>query len=106
MRLHCLQPASCAELTVSRPFCLLLCLLLCLLCLCCCAAQLGPDPSKDQLTRYVQDTLKSGRVVPGFGHAVLRKTDPRYTCQVGSCCRCWWGCVYEAGLPNVSAAVA
>lgn len=21
------------------------------------------------------------QVVPGFGHAVLRKTDPRYTCQ-------------------------
>jgi citrate synthase len=30
----------------------------------------------------VWDTLKSGKVVPGFGHAVLRKTDPRYTCQV------------------------
>lgn len=44
--------------------------------------QLGPDASKEQLTCYVQDTLKSGRVVPGFGHAVLRKTDPRYTCQV------------------------
>ena len=28
------------------------------------------------------DTLKSGKVVPGFGHAVLRKTDPRYMCQV------------------------
>ena len=26
-------------------------------------------------------TLKSGKVVPGYGHAVLRKTDPRYTCQ-------------------------
>ena len=23
------------------------------------------------------------QVVPGFGHAVLRKTDPRYTCLVG-----------------------
>lgn len=45
--------------------------------------QLGPDATKEQLTKYVQDTLKSGRVVPGFGHAVLRKTDPRYTCQVG-----------------------
>lgn len=22
-----------------------------------------------------------GQVVPGYGHAVLRKTDPRYTCQ-------------------------
>lgn len=50
---------------------------------CCpCHPQLGPDPTKEQLTKYVQDTLKSGRVVPGFGHAVLRKTDPRYTCQV------------------------
>ena len=30
------------------------------------------------------DTLNSGRVIPGFGHAVLRKTDPRYTCQVST----------------------
>jgi hypothetical protein len=69
-------------------FCLPACLPLCL------CPQLGPEPSKEQLTRYVQDTLKSGRVVPGFGHAVLRKTDPRYTCQVGgstalgNCCGC------------------
>ena len=27
------------------------------------------------------DTLESGKVIPGYGHAVLRKTDPRYTCQ-------------------------
>ncbi len=27
------------------------------------------------------DTLKAGQVVPGFGHAVLRKTDPRYMAQ-------------------------
>eukprot|EP00882_Tetradesmus_deserticola_P009616 GHRQ01010151.1.p1 GENE.GHRQ01010151.1~~GHRQ01010151.1.p1 ORF type:complete len:591 (+),score=227.22 GHRQ01010151.1:196-1968(+) len=47
-------------------------------------AELGESPSKEQLTKYVQDTLKSGRVVPGYGHAVLRKTDPRYTCQVGA----------------------
>lgn len=26
-------------------------------------------------------TLKSGQVIPGFGHAVLRKTDPRYISQ-------------------------
>jgi hypothetical protein len=25
-------------------------------------------------------TLKSGKVIPGFGHAVLRQTDPRYMC--------------------------
>merc|ERR1719263_1318354 len=26
-------------------------------------------------------TLNEGKVIPGFGHAVLRKTDPRYTAQ-------------------------
>lgn len=44
-------------------------------------SKLGDSPSKEQLKEYVQATLKSGRVVPGYGHAVLRKTDPRYTCQ-------------------------
>lgn len=44
--------------------------------------ELGTDnPSKEQIEKYVQDTLNSGRVVPGYGHAVLRKTDPRYTAQ-------------------------
>jgi len=33
-----------------------------------------------QLKEAVWETLKTG-VVPGYGHAVLRKTDPRYTCQ-------------------------
>ncbi|HCE58956.1 MAG TPA: citrate (Si)-synthase, partial [Prolixibacteraceae bacterium] len=28
-----------------------------------------------------EDTLKNGRVVPGYGHAVLRITDPRFTVQ-------------------------
>eukprot|EP00013_Stygamoeba_regulata_P018785 CAMPEP_0177653320 /NCGR_PEP_ID=MMETSP0447-20121125/13670_1 /TAXON_ID=0 /ORGANISM="Stygamoeba regulata, Strain BSH-02190019" /LENGTH=484 /DNA_ID=CAMNT_0019156763 /DNA_START=31 /DNA_END=1485 /DNA_ORIENTATION=- len=27
------------------------------------------------------DILNSNRVIPGYGHAVLRKTDPRYICQ-------------------------
>merc|ERR1712196_697293 len=36
---------------------------------------------KDTITEFAWDTLKGGRVVPGYGHAVLRKTDPRYTCQ-------------------------
>lgn len=44
-------------------------------------ADIGNDPSKEQLTEYVWSTLKSGKVVPGYGHAVLRKTDPRYTAQ-------------------------
>jgi citrate synthase len=37
--------------------------------------------TNDVLKQAVWDTLNSGQVVPGFGHAVLRKTDPRYTCQ-------------------------
>ena len=43
--------------------------------------KVGDDASNEQLTQFVWDTLKSGRVVPGYGHGVLRKTDPRYTCQ-------------------------
>jgi len=39
------------------------------------------DVTDDQVREYVQKTLQSGQVVPGYGHAVLRKTDPRYTCQ-------------------------
>jgi citrate synthase len=38
-------------------------------------------PSKEQIEKYVRDTLASGKVVPGYGHAVLRKTDPRFTAQ-------------------------
>lgn len=37
--------------------------------------------NKDTITEFAWDTLKSGKVIPGYGHAVLRKTDPRYTCQ-------------------------
>ena len=33
------------------------------------------------IKEYIWKTLKSGQVIPGFGHAVLRKTDPRYICQ-------------------------
>ncbi|KAL8271558.1 hypothetical protein Esti_004593 [Eimeria stiedai] len=32
-------------------------------------------------TRFLQATLKSGNVIPGFGHAVLRITDPRFSLQ-------------------------
>ncbi|HTE27874.1 citrate (Si)-synthase, eukaryotic [Flavitalea sp.] len=40
------------------------------------------SPSKEQIANYVQETLKEGKVVPGYGHAVLRKTDPRFTAQM------------------------
>jgi len=33
------------------------------------------------VSEYVKKTLSDGRVIPGFGHAVLRKTDPRYVAQ-------------------------
>lgn len=39
-------------------------------------------PSKEQIAEYVNKTLKEGKVVPGYGHAVLRKTDPRFTAQM------------------------
>ena len=40
------------------------------------------EPSKEQIADYVQQTLTAGKVVPGYGHAVLRKTDPRFTAQM------------------------
>ncbi|MFM7055040.1 MAG: citrate/2-methylcitrate synthase, partial [Bacteroidota bacterium] len=38
-------------------------------------------PTKEQISDYIKRTLADGRVVPGYGHAVLRKTDPRYIAQ-------------------------
>lgn len=43
--------------------------------------QLGGEVSNEQLKEFIWNTLQSGQVVPGYGHAVLRKTDPRYMCQ-------------------------
>lgn len=44
--------------------------------------ELGTNtPSKDQIRQYVLDTLDSGKVVPGYGHAVLRQPDPRFIAQ-------------------------
>ena len=45
----------------------------------------GKIPSEEEMKKYVWDTLKSGQVIPGYGHAVLRKTDPRYTVQREFC---------------------
>jgi citrate synthase len=39
-------------------------------------------PTKEQIVTYVKKTLNEGKVVPGYGHAVLRKTDPRFTAQM------------------------
>ncbi|AFH50375.1 Citrate synthase [Ignavibacterium album JCM 16511] len=45
----------------------------------------GNVPTEEEMKQFVWDTLKSGQVIPGFGHAVLRKTDPRYTAQREFC---------------------
>lgn len=42
----------------------------------------GGAPTDEQLTEYCWDTLNGGKVIPGYGHAVLRVTDPRFTAQV------------------------
>jgi citrate synthase len=42
----------------------------------------GGSPTKEQIEAYVRKTLADGKVVPGYGHAVLRKTDPRFTAQM------------------------
>ena len=39
-------------------------------------------PTKEQIADYVKKTLSEGKVVPGYGHAVLRKTDPRFEAQM------------------------
>jgi citrate synthase len=45
--------------------------------------ELGVElPGKDQIEAYVKKTLEGGKVVPGYGHAVLRKTDPRFSAQM------------------------
>lgn len=41
----------------------------------------GGLPTKEQIAEYIKKTLAEGRVVPGYGHAVLRKTDPRFIAQ-------------------------
>jgi len=64
-------------------------------------------PAKEQIADYVKETLNAGKVVPGYGHAVLRKTDPRYTAQLefgkkhmpeDKLCRTVWN-IYEVVPP-------
>jgi citrate synthase len=45
----------------------------------------GKTPTEEEMKKFVWDTLNSGQVIPGFGHAVLRKTDPRYQAQREFC---------------------
>merc|ERR1712000_290574 len=43
--------------------------------------EIGDTPTDAEVEAFLWDTLNAGRVVPGYGHAVLRKTDPRYEAQ-------------------------
>lgn len=39
------------------------------------------EPTEEQITNYVNSTLAAGKVIPGYGHAVLRRPDPRFEAQ-------------------------
>jgi citrate synthase len=45
----------------------------------------GKEPTEEVIREALWDTLNSGQVIPGYGHAVLRKTDPRYMSQREFC---------------------
>ncbi|KAJ7582783.1 citrate synthase-like protein [Mycena floridula] len=40
--------------------------------------KLGDNITHERIKEYLWDTLKSGQVVPGYGHGVLRNPDPRF----------------------------
>jgi citrate synthase len=42
-------------------------------------------PTTEQIADYIRETLAQKRVVPGYGHAVLRQTDPRFKAQMEFC---------------------
>ncbi len=45
----------------------------------------GKLPTEGELKDFLWQTLNSGQVIPGYGHAVLRRTDPRFTAQMSFC---------------------
>lgn len=44
-------------------------------------SKFGKLPSQDELLHFLEDQLNDGKIIPGYGHAVLRTTDPRFTVQ-------------------------
>jgi len=38
----------------------------------------GGNPTREQIAQFAHETLSSGKVIPGYGHAVLRVVDPRF----------------------------
>jgi len=45
----------------------------------------GETPNKENVSKALWETLNAGQVIPGYGHAVLRSTDPRYLAQRDFC---------------------
>ncbi|MCI0449456.1 MAG: citrate (Si)-synthase, partial [Chlorobi bacterium] len=42
----------------------------------------GKLPGDEELKKYASERLAKGLVIPGYGHAVLRVTDPRFTASI------------------------
>ncbi|MCO5580414.1 hypothetical protein L7F22_034280 [Adiantum nelumboides] len=47
--------------------------------------ELGANATTTDLEDYVRHKLQAGQIIPGFGHALLKNTDPRYTCLYQFC---------------------
>jgi citrate synthase len=41
-------------------------------------SNIGNKYSDEDIKNYLWSTLRSGQVVPGYGHGVLRQPDPRF----------------------------
>ena len=50
--------------------------------------EVGENITPEIIKEYLWRTLKSGQVVPGYGHGVLRATDPRFTALLQFCDAC------------------
>jgi citrate synthase len=42
----------------------------------------GENWTREDIRQFVDDTFAAGKVIPGYGHGVLRKTDPRFLLQL------------------------
>ncbi len=39
------------------------------------------NPDDEALETFLRKSIQNGKIIPGYGHAVLRTTDPRFTAQ-------------------------
>ena len=44
-------------------------------------SNLGDSPSVSAVESYIRHRIQSGHLIPGYGHSVLRVTDPRFECE-------------------------